>query len=70
MVESLGRKWKEYRHNLKNQYFDPSKLVIEIARLVPEGRTPAEWEALVSYWYSEKGKVSSQPFPFILNLLK
>ena len=70
VMESLGRKWKEYRHHLKNQYFDPSKTEMEIARNVPEGRSPAEWEALVHYWFSEKGKVSSHPFPFILNFLK
>ena len=55
---SVGKKFREYRYNLKNQYHDISKSASEVARQVPHGHTAAEWEGLVSYWYSEKGQVN------------
>lgn len=55
-MSSLGKKWREYKSDLKGTYFD-GKDIAEAFRNPPDGIIRYQWEFLVSFWNSEKGKV-------------
>ncbi|KAK9094641.1 hypothetical protein Scep_026110 [Stephania cephalantha] len=60
ILESIARKWKDYKFELKAKYFKAGKTRVEIEQLVPVGVFPGQWKSLVQYWFSDKSKLLSE----------
>ncbi|GAB4835709.1 hypothetical protein Ancab_000619 [Ancistrocladus abbreviatus] len=56
-IKSVGKKWKDYKCNLKALYFDENKELDEQLVSVPPNVDADQWATLVSYWRSDLGKV-------------
>ncbi|KAK9101244.1 hypothetical protein Scep_024674 [Stephania cephalantha] len=56
ILQSVARKWKEHKFELKSKYFKADKTREEIEKSIPIGFFPNQWKAMVHYWFSEKSK--------------
>ncbi|GAB4832211.1 hypothetical protein Ancab_040259 [Ancistrocladus abbreviatus] len=57
ILQSVGKKWKDCKCNLKALYFDENKELDEQLGSVPPNVDADQWATLVSYWRSDLGKV-------------
>ncbi|KAK9114299.1 hypothetical protein Syun_021096 [Stephania yunnanensis] len=61
ILQSVVRKWKENKFELKSKYFKADKTREEIEKSIPIGFFPNQWKAMVHYWFSEKSMVTIMP---------
>lgn len=57
MLKSLGKKWRNYKHDLKKRYFDRSDGIKTTLRKIPPHVVKWQYKRLVAFWYSGKGEV-------------
>ncbi|GAB4835714.1 hypothetical protein Ancab_000624 [Ancistrocladus abbreviatus] len=50
VIVTVGKKWKDYKCNLKALYFDENKELDEQLVSVPPNVDADQWATLVSYW--------------------
>ncbi|KAL5133681.1 hypothetical protein HKD37_03G006971 [Glycine soja] len=58
--KSLGKKWKDYKCDLRSMYFTKYKTKHTLLKHRPNHIPRDQWIGLVSYWVSDKGKRRSQ----------
>ena len=59
VMGSAAKKWRDFKSELKTLYFDDK--TDEELQVVPDNRvSPTDWEELVAFWKSERGKKRSQ----------
>nr|CAD1817944.1 unnamed protein product [Ananas comosus var. bracteatus] len=56
VLRSLGKKWKDYKCQLKSEYYLKYKNVDDLLENRPERVPRDQWTTLVSFWNSEKVK--------------
>ncbi|XVF70041.1 hypothetical protein PTKIN_Ptkin11bG0129700 [Pterospermum kingtungense] len=56
VLKSLGKKWRNYKHDLKKAYFNRSDGIKTTLRKVPPHVVKWQYRRLVAFWYSEKGE--------------
>ncbi|XP_039117807.1 uncharacterized protein LOC120253540 [Dioscorea cayenensis subsp. rotundata] len=56
VLKSLGKKWRDYKHDLKKRYFKREDGVRANKDKLPEGVIRWQWEELIDHWYSNKGE--------------
>lgn len=57
-MKDLGDKWTNWKHKLKNTYFDESKTAEHVVAKAPLDKVDVtQYTELVHYWYSEEAKV-------------
>ncbi|OAY62811.1 hypothetical protein ACMD2_09523 [Ananas comosus] len=59
ILKSTGRKWKDYKCDLKGAYFDEKASLKELYNLVPKDVIKDQWVYLVDFWKSNEGKARS-----------
>lgn len=57
VLRSLGKKWKEYKCDLKSDYFELCKSLHELLSNRPEHIPRDQWTTLALCWHSDKVKV-------------
>ncbi|KAH7653182.1 putative transposase Ptta/En/Spm plant protein [Dioscorea alata] len=60
VLKSLGKKWRDYKHDLKKKHFKREDGLQANKEKRPEGTINWQWEELVDFWYSRKGEESEQ----------
>ncbi|XP_020088912.1 uncharacterized protein LOC109710609 [Ananas comosus] len=60
VLRSLGKKWKDYKCELKGEYYLKYKNVDDVLEHKPERVPRDQWTSLVSFWNSEKVKKRSE----------
>ncbi|XP_039138773.1 uncharacterized protein LOC120276105 [Dioscorea cayenensis subsp. rotundata] len=55
--KSLGKKWRDYKHDLKKRHFKREDGLQVNKDKHPNATIRWQWEQLVDYWYSNKGEV-------------
>lgn len=58
--KSMGKKWKEYKCELRSTYLTTYKTKEVLLKNRPSHIPRDQWTGLVSYWFSDKGKRRSQ----------
>lgn len=58
--KSLGKKWKDYKCDLRSMYLTKYKTKEALLKNRPKHIPKDQWIGLVSYWVSDKGKRRSQ----------
>ncbi|XP_039146766.1 uncharacterized protein LOC120284003 [Dioscorea cayenensis subsp. rotundata] len=56
VLKSLGKKWRDYKHDLKKHYFKREIGPQANKDNHPDGTVRWQWEELVDFWYSRKGE--------------
>lgn len=56
-MKSTGRKWKDYKCDLKASHFDELASLKELYKKVPKDVIKDQWIYLVDFWKSDEGKV-------------
>ncbi|KAH7672347.1 putative transposase Ptta/En/Spm plant protein [Dioscorea alata] len=56
VLKSLGKKWRDYKHDLKKRYFKREAGPQANKDNYPDGTVRWQWEELVDFWYSRKGE--------------
>lgn len=56
-MKSTGRKWKDYKCDLKASHFDELASLKELYKKVPKDVIKDQWTYLVDFWKSDEGKV-------------
>ncbi|OIT19658.1 hypothetical protein A4A49_55855, partial [Nicotiana attenuata] len=59
VIKSLGKKWKDYKCDLKSKYTSKYKTKDALPKNRPSRIPRDQWTGLVSYWLSDKAKVST-----------
>ncbi|XP_039138070.1 uncharacterized protein LOC120275522 isoform X3 [Dioscorea cayenensis subsp. rotundata] len=54
VLKSLGKKWRDYKHDLKKRYFKREVGPQANKDNHPDGTIRWQWEELVDFWYSRK----------------
>nr|XP_009797186.1 PREDICTED: uncharacterized protein LOC104243659 isoform X5 [Nicotiana sylvestris] len=57
VLKSLGKKWKDYKCNLKGEYVKKHKTKDALLKYRPSRIPRDQWRGLVSYWLSDKAKI-------------
>lgn len=57
ILKSTGRKWKDYKCDIKAAYFNEKASLKELYSLVPKDVVKDQWIYLVDFWKSNEGKV-------------
>lgn len=57
ILKSTGKKWKDYKCDLKGTYFDERASLKELHSKAPEDVVNDQWISLVNFWKSDAGKV-------------
>ncbi|XP_050234455.1 uncharacterized protein LOC126682746 [Mercurialis annua] len=60
VLESVGKKWRDYKSDLKLQHFSRNKPKDQVLTNVPKGVEAAQWRILVNGWYTEQSQKVSQ----------
>ncbi|XP_059309261.1 uncharacterized protein LOC132060304 isoform X2 [Lycium ferocissimum] len=60
VIKSIGKKWKDYKCDLKSVYLTKFKTKDVLLKNKPNRIPRDQWTGLVSYWVSEKAKRRSQ----------
>nr|XP_009797182.1 PREDICTED: uncharacterized protein LOC104243659 isoform X2 [Nicotiana sylvestris] len=60
VLKSLGKKWKDYKCNLKGEYVKKHKTKDALLKYRPSRIPRDQWRGLVSYWLSDKAKRRTQ----------
>ena len=58
MEKSIGKKWRDYKRDLKAMYVTNYKTKDALMKNRPSHKPRDQWSCLISYWLSEKAKVS------------
>lgn len=58
--KSVCKKWRDYKSYLKGKFYLPDKSEAENTRDVPPRVMAQDWQYLVNYWKSEKGKKKAE----------
>ncbi|XP_019224815.1 PREDICTED: uncharacterized protein LOC109206446 [Nicotiana attenuata] len=56
VLKSLGKKWKDYKCELKGEYMRKYKTKDALLKNRPSRIPRGQWSGLVSYWFSDKAK--------------
>ena len=63
----MAKKFRDYKSELKARYFD-RELGLDVSmKNVPPDVSPDQWQFLVSYWMSDKGKVTQLNTKFLIS---
>ena len=57
MLQSLGKKWKDYKYDLKVEYYERYPNIDDLVNNKPDRIPRDQWMALVTQWHSEQGRV-------------
>ncbi|XP_019251293.1 PREDICTED: uncharacterized protein LOC109230225 [Nicotiana attenuata] len=60
VLNSLGKKWKDYKCDLKGEYLPKYKTKDALLKNIPSRISRDQWSGLVSYWLSDKAKRRTQ----------
>ncbi|XP_049399687.1 uncharacterized protein LOC125863701 [Solanum stenotomum] len=60
VLKSLGKKWKDYKCEIKGEYMSKYKTKDSLLKNRPNRRPRDQWSGLVSYWLSDKAKRRTQ----------
>ncbi|XP_040956110.1 uncharacterized protein [Gossypium hirsutum] len=55
--KALGKRWRDHKSTLKKDYFKTKTTLNEKLQNVPPGMLRYQWEEVVRFWTSKKGKV-------------
>ncbi|KAK8276979.1 hypothetical protein V6Z12_D10G234700 [Gossypium hirsutum] len=61
--KALGKRWRDHKSTLKKDYFKTKTTLEERLQNVPPGMLRYQWEEVVRFWTSKKGKY------FLINVL-
>ncbi|XP_060210829.1 uncharacterized protein LOC132637814 [Lycium barbarum] len=59
VLKSLGKKWKDYKCTLKGEYMEKYKTKDSLLKNRLSRIPRDQWSGFVSYWFSDKAKVST-----------
>ncbi|MFQ6637555.1 hypothetical protein Gotur_013637 [Gossypium turneri] len=54
--KAMGKRWRDHKSTLKKEYFKTKTTLEEKLRNVPPGMLRYQWEDVVRFWNSKKGK--------------
>jgi len=57
VLKSLGKKWKDYKCEIKGEYMSKYKTKDSLLKNRPNRIPRDQWSGLGSYWLSDKAKV-------------
>ncbi|XP_039135710.1 uncharacterized protein LOC120273131 [Dioscorea cayenensis subsp. rotundata] len=60
VLKSLGKKWRDYKHDLKTKHFRREQGLQANKDKHPSGTIRWQWEQLIDFWYSRKGEDSKK----------
>ncbi|XP_010233183.1 uncharacterized protein LOC100826644 [Brachypodium distachyon] len=60
VMGSAHKKWRDFKSNLKEKFFEDSKTDEEMKALRDDRISPEDWEELIKFWRSEEAKKRSQ----------
>ncbi|KAH7670262.1 putative transposase Ptta/En/Spm plant protein [Dioscorea alata] len=60
VLKSLGKKWRDYKHDLKKRHFKREDGLQANKDKHPNATIRWQWEQLVDFWYSSKGEDSER----------
>ncbi|XP_039126930.1 uncharacterized protein LOC120263081 [Dioscorea cayenensis subsp. rotundata] len=60
VLKSLGKKWRDYKHDLKKRHFKREDGLQVNKDKHPNATIRWQWAQLVDYWYSNKGEDSER----------
>ncbi|KAH7655770.1 putative transposase Ptta/En/Spm plant protein [Dioscorea alata] len=60
VLKSLGKKWRDYKHDLKTKHFKREDGLQANKDKHPSATIQWQWEQLVDFWYSKKGEDSEK----------
>ncbi|KAH7674544.1 putative transposase Ptta/En/Spm plant protein [Dioscorea alata] len=60
VLKSLGKKWRDYKHDLKKRHFKMEDGLQANKQKHPNATIRWQWEQLVDFWYSNKGEDSEK----------
>ena len=63
----MAKKFRDYKSELKYRYFDRELRLDVNMKNVPPDVSTDQWQFLVSYWMSEKGKVTQLNTKFLIS---
>lgn len=58
VIKALGKKWKDFKCELKKKHYDAHKTFEERLADRDPRVIPDQWKHLVDFWNSEEGQVS------------
>ena len=67
MRKCFTKKFRDYKSELKSTYFDRELGLDDNLKNVPVNVAPDQWQFLVSYWMSDKGKVTQLNTKFLIS---
>ncbi|XP_039134930.1 uncharacterized protein LOC120272230 [Dioscorea cayenensis subsp. rotundata] len=60
VLKSLGKKWRDYKHDLKTKHFKREESLQANKDKHSSATIRWQWEQLVDFWYSKKGEDSEK----------
>ena len=57
VITSAAKKWREFKADLKNKYFDETLSFEELIAKRDERVKESDWEWLITYWMSPEAEV-------------
>ena len=66
-LSNLGRKWRDFKCELKDKFFDISKTNEQMIEEIPAYVDPVQMKCLIDYWLSPEAKVHSLSYFFLLH---
>ncbi|PKU64913.1 hypothetical protein MA16_Dca018428 [Dendrobium catenatum] len=57
VLQSIGKKWRNWKADVKSRYYDPNMTTELQLCNVPKSILKDQWKNLLSYWNSEESKV-------------
>lgn len=62
VITSAAKKWREFKADLKNKYFDETLSFEELIAKRDERVKESDWEWLITYWMSPEAEVHAGLF--------
>lgn len=57
ILKSIGKKWKDWKSNLKDEFYDPTTSIEVQKNKVPQRIREDDWIELLKFWASPEGQV-------------
>ncbi|KAG8365720.1 hypothetical protein BUALT_Bualt17G0001300 [Buddleja alternifolia] len=58
ILQSIGKKWRHWKKDLKLKYFEPEMPLEYLLKITDERVIEEQWKGLLTFWLSEEGKVN------------
>ncbi|KAG8382397.1 hypothetical protein BUALT_Bualt05G0073100 [Buddleja alternifolia] len=60
ILQSISVKWRNWKHDLKFDYFDPTLPLDDLIKEGDERVNEEQWRKLIMFWLSDEGKVQAR----------